>query len=369
MPAPEQNFIMPSPPASITFGLEPAFNAVHSLILLNKVENLSGLGEWVIRTAAQLTPEEKQRHRLVTIGLHYVIIPEQSWPSFPAYLDYLAATDPVVLQDKLLNAYARISPDDKTCMDISSTPEPVDKAAVLRSVDTFLEFLWSRFHAQNIDVNIETEAYTYIINPPAMKARVITHLRHMWDKYLAPEWEQIQPMLRDSVEAFRQVDVSQMSRLEVAQWVTGQELDAQWEQSLSQVRQVMFVPSAHVGPYIGRFRTPNRLGILYGARLPEGTRVHAPDLSRAEILVRLTALADDSRLRILRLIAEQGELRSQDVMHQLDLSQSAASRHLKQLTATGYLAERRCEGAKCYRLHPQRIESTLQAVAAFLTGS
>ena len=53
----------------------------------------------------------------------------------------------------------------------------------------------------------------------------------------------------------------------------------------------------------------------------------------------------------------------------LDLSQSAASRHLKQLSATGYLIERRREGAKCYSLNPDRIEATLQALANFLGHS
>jgi DNA-binding transcriptional ArsR family regulator len=56
-------------------------------------------------------------------------------------------------------------------------------------------------------------------------------------------------------------------------------------------------------------------------------------------------------------------------MTKLDLSQSAASRHLKQLSATGFLAERRCTGAKCYDLNPQRIEDTLTAISLFLLGS
>jgi DNA-binding IclR family transcriptional regulator len=71
----------------------------------------------------------------------------------------------------------------------------------------------------------------------------------------------------------------------------------------------------------------------------------------------------------LKLVAEEGEQRSQDIMIRLELSQSAASRHLQQLTATGYLTERRCDGAKCYRLNPERIESTLRAISAFLAGS
>jgi DNA-binding transcriptional ArsR family regulator len=82
--------------------------------------------------------------------------------------------------------------------------------------------------------------------------------------------------------------------------------------------------------------------------------------------VRLNALADDSRLRILRFIAENGEQRAQDLIPVLNLSQSAVSRHLQQLAATGYLSERRCEGGKCYRLNPERTSDTLRAVEAFL---
>jgi ArsR family transcriptional regulator len=94
----------------------------------------------------------------------------------------------------------------------------------------------------------------------------------------------------------------------------------------------------------------------------------APDLSRAELLVRLNALADNNRLRILKLVSERGEQSSLDLIAALQLSQSTVSRHLKQLTATGYLAERRCNGAKCYTLNPKRIQATLQALSAYLLG-
>jgi DNA-binding transcriptional ArsR family regulator len=56
-------------------------------------------------------------------------------------------------------------------------------------------------------------------------------------------------------------------------------------------------------------------------------------------------------------------------METLDLSQSASSRHLKQLSATGFLSERRCNGAKCYKLNAERLDDTLQAVSVFLLGT
>jgi DNA-binding transcriptional ArsR family regulator len=138
------------------------------------------------------------------------------------------------------------------------------------------------------------------------------------------------------------------------------------------VEHIVFVPSAHIGPYLGKSCTgTDTLWVLFGARLPKGIELggsHAPDLSRAEILVRLGALAEDNRLRILKLVAEEGELCSQEIIARLESSQSTVSRHLKQLTATGYLGERRINGSKCYTLNVERIKDTLQAISAYLIG-
>jgi DNA-binding transcriptional ArsR family regulator len=158
-----------------------------------------------------------------------------------------------------------------------------------------------------------------------------------------------------------------MTREEITKYITGSEVEPEfWEKVPEENWQLVFVPSAHTGPYLGKFHYKNVQGLVFGARLPADTEIHAPDLSRNEITIRLSALADDVRLRILKLIAEEGELRSQEIMERLDISQSAASRHLKQLSATGYLNERRCSGAKCYSLNPERIQDTLRAVSAFL---
>jgi ArsR family transcriptional regulator len=81
-------------------------------------------------------------------------------------------------------------------------------------------------------------------------------------------------------------------------------------------------------------------------------------LNRSELQVRLSALNDDTRLQILWLLSQSDELCAQDILTRLDLSQSAASRHLRQLSATGYLTERRRIGEKCYTLNHERIQDT-----------
>ncbi len=367
---PVQDTIVTSHVTPVTVALEPAHNALHSLLLLIKVEHLSGLGEWVIHTAEALPPAIAHRHNLVINGLHYAVAPQRSWPSFPAYVDNLATMHPVALRDKMLATYARAVPLAKRQEQghqLYAQPQPFDLDAVLKDADSYLVFLRERFEERVIDEALETEAYTYVVDPPAMQMLIVSHLREMWATYLGAEWQRVEPMLRDSVRAFEAVDFSAMSTLEAARLITGQELEAaKWETEFEREQRFIFIPSPHIGPYLGKYEASERLRIVFGARLPEGTKVHAPDLSRTEIVVRLNALADDTRLRILKLVADQGEQSSQDVMSHLDLSQSAASRHLKQLSASGYLTERRCSGAKCYSLNPKRLKDTLRAISIFL---
>ncbi len=278
------------------------------------------------------------------------------------------------MRDRIFNAYAQKDKECKYCILPDPTIEQVtvDVAPLLESVDAFLEFLAERFPPESIDPDIESEAHRYLNDPPAMQSLIVSHFRSMWRDVLSSEWERVAPMLQASADAFQQLDLGDLSRFEAAKLVVGREFgeeeEEHWKQAFEQVERLVFAPSAHLGPYLGKFRASDTLWVLFGARIPEGMQIHAPDLSRAEILVRLSALADDTRLRILKLVSEKGEQRSQDIMTQLELSQSAVSRHLKQLSATGYLYERRCEGAKCYTLNPDRIKDTLSAISLFLLG-
>ncbi len=368
---PVEDVIVQPEQAPVVIALEPAHHAVHSMLLVVEAEKLSGLAEWVTHTAHSMSPVERKQHEFVIMGFFHAILPGASWPSFPAYVDHLATRNPRELRDRMLDAYASFAPkgagpDRAGASDLAN----LDLEAVLKDEESYLGFLRERFDASRVDEELEARAYAYVVDPPAMQELIVTHLRKMWNEHLGAEWARVEPMLIDSVRAFEQTDLRNMERREAVSWVLGHELEGEhWQELLDEADRIVLIPSAHVGPYENKFRDGGNLWLLFGARLPEGSQFYAPDLSRAEIVVRLSALADDNRLRILRTVAEAGELASQDVMAGLGLSQSAASRHLKQLSATGYLLERRCNGAKCYRLDPKRIQDTLQAVSKFLLTS
>jgi DNA-binding transcriptional ArsR family regulator len=360
MPRPE-TFVLPDV-TTVDISLDQVQTFINSMMLLVRSEELSGLNPWIYETCGDMTQEQKADHDLVVIGVHFAILPDRYWKDIPSYLAYLESADPIALRDKVLDAYIKFEP----CEEAEEVLE-ADKKTLLADVDFFLKYLVNKFGKEGMDFEIETKAHGLLNEPVQMQKLIVSHLSFMWESYFKSEWERIEPMLADAVMAFEETDFGKMSREEAVKYITGTDTAPDfWKKVPKDANRLVFVPSAHNGPYLGKFHYKNTLGIIFGARLPKDTEIHAPDLSRNEITIRLGALADDIRLHILKLIAEDGELRSQEIMDRLELSQSATSRHLKQLSATGYLIERRCSGAKCYTLNEERIQDTLRAVAAFL---
>lgn len=361
MPLPVTDSLIDGELNALTVELEPAHNAQHSLLLLTMAEETSGLDEWVYRTRAAMSADERDTNQLVMIGLHYAVRPTASFASFPQFIEHLANESPLALRNRILDIYINIVQTNETA---GERPAYDD---ILRDVNSFMTFLRRGFDEQHFIPEVERRAYTYLIDPPAMKELIVNHLRSMWYKYLAVEWERVRPTLQRAVRAYEAIDLSRMTREGAVEFVIGRPINKdKWCFVFSDYDQITFVPSAHVGPYTRWVTAGRRAWVIFGARLPEGA-ADDPELSRADLLVRLNALADDTRLGMLRLVAEQGELRSQDIMQLLDLSQSGASRHLQQLTAAGFLSERRCNGAKCYDLNHDRLDATLQALGTFLS--
>ncbi len=346
---------------TVEVSLSVTQNIFSSILLLAKEENgMPGVHEWVTKTKAKMKKKELENHELAMIGFFFALVPDESGITFPAYLVRLGNMEPDAIKDKLLNAYANILLNDKS-------PDSVDWDQVLTSKEAYIAFLEQRFGKDHTDVKIEKRAYELVIDPPALKDFLVSHMNWLWETHIAPEWKRVQPMLQESARSFKSFDLTSMTRIEAAKFVTGQDLDAsRWCEKLDTAERVVFVPNAHIGPYIHTLYAGKTLYIVFGARQPEESRDRIPELDRAEIVARLSALADDTRLHILQLVAERDELRVQDIMEVTNLSQPSVSRYLTQLTASGYLQERRESGAKVYILNRDRIEKTLKAVNAFL---
>lgn len=352
--------VLTAPASTIEFDLEPAFNNIYTLVLLNYSEKLSGLDDWVTRTWNTMSPERRHNNRLVMEGLHFAVVPIRSFKSFEEYLNDLTITDPITLRDRLLDRLVCPKVDAK-----GQTIPPRYTPEDLLDKETYIRFLLER-HPDDTDVELEREANDYFTDPPRMHALILYHLQTMWREVLQPEWNRVRPLLQEAVSAFRAQDFAKLSPVEVARRVAGQELSPYLEAHLQKIKHLTLAPSAHIGPYLGKFAYEEKLWMLFGAHLPAGAGTVSPALTRSELVVRLSALNDDTRLRILELLSKRDELCAQDVITLLDLSQPAASRHLRQLTATGYVTERRREGNKCYALNRERFEDTCELMNRFL---
>jgi ArsR family transcriptional regulator len=370
MPVPVTDLLSTSPVSHVTFSLEPVYNAFNSLSLLTRADMLSGLDDWVTRTLASLPTARLHQHELVFLGLYFAVEPTRSFSTFTAYIDDIARQTPEALRDRVFEAYDRLGP----CAEAQQMSAPTDMPSLLADRQVFIQYLKERFSPDHVIESIEAEAHALLNDPIRMRNQIVEHLQTMWQTVLAPEWTRVTPMLQACVDAYQQIDFSGQTLVQAAESIVGHALTDDWRQKISTFDRLVCVPSAHLGPYLMKYNqwrnvqanAPRTLTLLFGARQPQGIAAVSPDLSRSELLVRLVALADDTRLRVLRLIAEQGEMCSPDIIHQLELSQSAASRHLQQLTATGYLEERRREGAKCYSLNADHVDDTFRALLRYL---
>ncbi|MCB9456382.1 MAG: winged helix-turn-helix transcriptional regulator [Anaerolineaceae bacterium] len=364
----DQDFVLAPATVRVRLDLEPAFNAINTLMLLEQVDIRSGLSEWVVQTVAELVPERKRANRLILSLLGDAVMPDRSWSSFPAFINHLATQDAVTLRDRAIAWCSDPKMGQKGYETIERDALLASEAAYAGYMQRHMEQAYAQKgedHEMHFDTALYAEAYALLIDPIALQNYIVTHLRAMWDDMLQADWERNLPMLTESVTAFQQLNYSGLTATEAARTITGRDLSATWE---AWSDEIVFVPSAHIGPYVLRFGWADSevTRLMFGARLPEGVRTISPALSRSELLVRLSALADDTRLHMLELLTQHEELCAQDMIEMLKLSQSAASRHLRQLTATGYLLERRREVAKCYSLNPDRVADTIQALKRFL---
>jgi DNA-binding transcriptional ArsR family regulator len=354
---------IPPKETRIRFSLEPAYNAVCSLSLIN--EDVSGCDDWVEQTAARLSPEQAKTNE-VAVELLYAHLEGKSWPSFLAMVDDFAGYDPEGLLSRLLDGLIGM-----VTKHLGSRAVIPDRHLLSQDRDVFQAFCGQLLQAKGeTPDSVEWCGTTFDLlqqDPADLQMQVVDHVRWMWNGYLAAEWDRHLPILQDSIAVFESLDLSNLTTGEAVRRIIGRDEPAEWKNWREGLDEIIFIPSPHIGPYLVLINRTDTTGrVVFGARIPEGATVHSSALSRSDLYMRLSALADDTRLRILELVALEGEQGAKDIMDRFDLSKSAASRHLRQLTANGYLIVRQQDVSKYYRLNPNRIDETWRVLKAFL---
>jgi DNA-binding transcriptional ArsR family regulator len=330
------------------------FNSLHLITYYEDTD--SGLHSWIAETSRSMTPEQKQNQKLVTMCFSESLMAVDDI-SFPDYLQQFEQLDAIKIRDAALES-------------LKEFPNFPGVPALLEDETVFIDYLRqaNEIHkpGKPFEADLWQYAYALFANPPLLRQFILDHLRLMWDEYLAKEWKRSQAMLHESANAYRRKDYSGLNAYDAVEAITGRDMRGsdKMDELLDKARRLIFMPSPHLGPYISWQPLANRTEciIMFGARMPKGAEAGSRALNRSELLVWLNALADDTRLKMLEMLLEHEELCAQDFIDMLELSQSSASRHLRQLAASGFLQVRRRDVNKCYTLNRARIDETLKAL-------
>ena len=368
-----------SRPVAVSVGLEPVYNILTSLSLLNAAAEFSGVTTWVTQTAGGLAPEDRRANRLFWVtetaaaltdeqrylnrlvfdGFGEVLTTDREWPDFPTYLDGLEAQDPLELRDRMLLRMDRRL----------AAPRPFDAAAVLADVDAYISLVQAIYPNDPIDHQLQVEAHMLLNDPPTMQALIVDHLRNMWTTRMEAEWKHNATLLSGMIAMLRRRGLPAGSAAEVIRAFAGRDLPGDSGALLADVERIIFVPSPHVGLYASKFGTDTILWVFVNTTVIMGWTLRQAPVGRPELLARLSALADETRLRILELLSRVEKLSAQEIIARLELSQSTASRHLNQLRGLGFVVERRGEGAsKIYQLNRPQFDWTFRALEQLLAG-
>jgi len=314
-------------PINATIALETVQQSLLSMALLTQTEQPLEDEAWLAEITPHLSPAQIQMNRLIFGELADLFTGQQDAETFPAYLAALATLEPTRLA-------ARIE-------QLGDSPTAAKVQPLIHELPT---------------------------DPAALQAQFIDHLRVLWQQHFAAAWEKKYSMLcyiRDELTA-RDWPTSSASALirafirrPLPEWLANQ---------LGGVTRIILVPSPFLQLQAARGDDPATLWLFLWADFWLWPMRTEP-IQRSELLSPINALADETRLHILELLAASDELRAQEIIAQVAVGQSTVSRHLKQLVRAGFISEERAgDTNKIYRLQQQRIGEVTYSLSQLLSA-
>lgn len=202
-------------------------------------------------------------------------------------------------------------------------------------------------------------------DPAALRDRYARLLERYWEAAFEAEWHRIVPRIEaDATAGARALVTGGLGEL-VAELLPEGRWDAdertivvpkEWDGSCDVADRggMLFVPTVYGWPCVLIDMTsPWPVSVIFPLR-----DLRAPEVPHAtdhEVVTGFSALGDETRLQIARLVAEDPRS-TKELAQLLSLSDSAISRHLKILEAAGIVTGRRDGYFVLYRLVPERLD-------------
>jgi DNA-binding transcriptional ArsR family regulator len=200
-----------------------------------------------------------------------------------------------------------------------------------------------------------------LAEPAAVQARVAAMLAAYWDESFAEEWTRLEPILAAEVERAEGVDpivllgaVRSEMRIDAEQRLLVRRSGHEHDVTVEARNPLRLIPSVYVWPHVRvNCDPPWPLAVLYPpASMPGG---HAGTPPPVPLVKALSAVADPTRLRILRLVGEQPRS-TEELAPLVGLSESGLSKHLRALTNAGLVSSGRSGWYVLYRLERESLQ-------------
>lgn len=197
----------------------------------------------------------------------------------------------------------------------------------------------------------------YLMHPEEMKAELVLLSVRFWDRHYRTEYSRCRTLEERNLEQLKHRELPAEAR-EIFVELTGRSVlpDSQ-DRAIDEAKRLVLIPACHGGPYASISpieSTDGALVIVYNC-LPAAASGKGRGLPSGELFPPLKAIADETRLDILGFLIGR-ELYAQQIVDQMEISQSAVSRHLRLMVACGILRERKQEGMKFYSLNGATID-------------
>lgn len=125
---------------------------------------------------------------------------------------------------------------------------------------------------------------------------------------------------------------------------------------------VTLVPTFYASPFVWIVNRANGVLLLYGARERSDSAEAEALAIDPELAASLKALADDSRLRMLRMLARE-PMYGQQLAHRLGLSHATVSHHMAVLRAAGLARTELTEGSKRYSVRREGLQALVDRLS------
>lgn len=353
------DLIQEKPALATEFRISLALDMLSAMSLVLDAPSIEGLDQWVYTTHSALSEEMRVAMAPVLI-LGTKSTAYYRWfshlpPDAPAHRDFAAYLAwlkgfPVSDYQQLLDGFIAMLRADCELASSVSSGEPID---VLRAC--YGEML------DELQIGRLIQMYQ---NPGEFKAQLVAVLSRFWEQYYRQEFERCLPIAERSVTYHRAQSYGADLATTFAA-VTGRRFPKGHEEH-KRAERVIFVPSCYIGPYVMLSPCDDEgytLVIHYNAR-PASTPDTQEIPAILDLFPPLKALADETRLQILSIL-DGRELYAQQIVDQLDISQSAVSRHLQLMVTGGVLEVRKEESMKYYAINTTALAALAEHLRRF----